>query len=261
MPDPEHLAHRTAAARSGQHESGKVERSANVLWPGKVLYGAMMLYLVAAVGLLTAILEVTTGLGVGANAPAFLAFTMPWYVATFSVFTGLFAYMAVSQRSTGFAVLGAIFGILSFGFYGTNTLLSLVALGLIMMPRTRRARDAALTHQKAPDKPISSSLLMLTAGVVTLIWGIAIMFGLVGFEPYIQPAWLFGGLSALVGVIAIAAAGGLAQEKATDAAIGAGVLVILTFSLYVVGPALALGAIGLAFLERRGERHGVQTRG
>lgn len=260
MPDPDHPAHRNAAARSAHHESGKVERPANVLWPDKVLYGAIMLYLVAAVGLLTAILEVTAGLGVGENTPPFMAFTTPWYVATFSVFTGLFTYMSVSQRSTGFAVLASIFGILSVGFYGTNTLLSLVALGLIVMPRGRRAR-ADLTPQKAPGKAVSASLLMLTAGVVTLVWGVAILFGLVAFEPYIQPDWLFGGLSALVGVLAIAAAGGLAQEKATDASIGVGVLVVLTFSLYVVGPALALGAIGLAFLERREERHGVHTRG
>lgn len=227
------------------------------LWPDKSLYAAVVLFLTGFVGVLTWAVTETMPVAYAPRAEQVFAFWPAWAILVFSLLAVAAASVALWQRSTRWSLTGSGFAFLSIGFFGVNALLALVAL-VFVHRAWKEGEDAnpatrVLTADMWPDKLLAASLVMLIGGVVTFVWGFAILFDAVTYQGYVATGVPFGLGAVVAGIVALWASSRLYMQRGAVLGVVATVLLGAAVALWVVGPILALAAFVLILLGAREE--------
>ncbi|MGQ0537066.1 MAG: hypothetical protein ACT4PT_13465 [Methanobacteriota archaeon] len=219
------------------------------VWPDKLLYGSIMLFVTSLIGALYGLILMTIGIELSPTIPTiFRDFPA---AATFLLSTGaaVLAYMSLAQRKTRWGLVGGVAGVLSLGLLGLTSILSLIAIGFLVQSRLEGEEEELLTqHLTAemwPDKSLAASMLLLITGVFGIAWGAAIAAGELEFN--VLDPYVFGYASIAIGLYCFFAAYLLYHQKGRTAGYLAGIGGVLTFALYIVGPLLSIAAIVLTW--------------
>ncbi|MHB8606237.1 MAG: hypothetical protein ACYDCK_13385 [Thermoplasmatota archaeon] len=223
------------------------------VWPDKRLYGSILLLVTSLLGALFALMQLAVDVRLGPNVPAVLRDASPTNALVLSIVAAVGAYVALRQRKTTWAFVGAVAGVLSFGFLGVASLVSLIAFVFLVLARMEgedeNPETLALDRMQWPDKALSASLVLLLAGVFALAWGYGLVSDSVVLS--IPSSETFGLFTILVGLVDLAAAAMLSRQRAPMLGFAAAVGSILAFSLYVIGPILGVTALVLLVQAKR----------
>ncbi|HLE96225.1 MAG TPA: hypothetical protein VI997_02550, partial [Candidatus Thermoplasmatota archaeon] len=86
------------------------------LWPDKALYGSVMLFVTALVGVVWALVEKAIGVEFGTRVPTLLhPYDDPLIPAALSLLAAALAFVALRRRQSAWAMAGALVGILGVG--------------------------------------------------------------------------------------------------------------------------------------------------
>lgn len=230
------------------------------LWPDKSLYAAVLLFLTGFVGLLTWAVDVTVGVSYAPHVVHFLGWIPSWLVLMLSLVAVGCAVQARRSHSDRWTLLGAACAFLSVGFFGANAVLALVTVEFVRRARREGEMQNAATRclhpDMWPDKLLAASLLMVIAGTMTVIWGLAVAADLVTYEGYVNGRFFFGATSISVGVLGLMAARTLYVQTAPGFSFAATAAVALPVALWVVGPVLVLAALVLIVMGMREHEFG-----
>lgn len=219
------------------------------LWPDKSLYAAVLLFLTGFVGLLTWLVDVTVGVAYAPHVVPFLGWIPSWLVLMLSLAAVGCALQARRAHSDRWTLLGAACAFLSVGFFGANAVLALVTVEFVRRARREGEMDNAATRclhpDMWPDKLLAASLLMVIAGTMIVLWGIAVAGDLVTYAGYLHGRFFFGATSISAGVLGLIAARTLYLQTAPAFSLAATAAVALPVALWVVGPVLVVAALVL----------------
>ncbi|HEV8360802.1 MAG TPA: hypothetical protein VGR28_10150 [Candidatus Thermoplasmatota archaeon] len=223
------------------------------LWPDKILYGSVMLIVTGLAGaLLGAVLSIAA-VQYSPNVPAFLRTYPPFATVVLSLATTGLGYLALQQRNTNYAIVGALAGIAALGLFGIGAVFSLIALGFVALSRLERedvkAATVHLGDEMWPDKSLAASLLLFMNGLVTLVWGLALLGRLVSFT--LADATVFGAFAVLVGAASLASARLLYHQQGPTLGLLCAVASLFALGMYIIGPFLSLGALYYLNLAQR----------
>lgn len=190
------------------------------------------------------------------NLPSGLLELYPHWLST--LLAGVTLVLGIACLRTQAAVFGytgALAGLFSLAYSGLVPFLSLLAI--VMLVRSWREgeetrNDGIKLHASSwPDKAMAASLFLVVGGSVILLQGILIGTG--DYEPIVlkKMAPIATGIDVVVGAFSLWAARGVYHLRtpwAGDVAAGG---LLVTFGLYVLGPALAVTAFVFLRLARK----------
>lgn len=233
------------------------------LWPDKILYGCLLLFVAGLLGATFALVRLVLPVGFADEIPAILQQVPALLTLVLSLATVVGGYLAWRRVDAPLGVGAALAGVASLGLVGLTSVFSAIALGFLLWAIREGEHESEYTSRMEahmwPDKALAASLLSLMNGVVLVVWGIAIAAGRVDFTMIAGQPVLFGLVAALLGVGCVAAARRLYDQRGARLGAVAALASFAGVGLYVVGPLLAVGtlaAIGLALREEEFEPAG-----
>lgn len=190
------------------------------------------------------------------NLPAGLLEMYPHWLSTLLAgVTLVFGVACLRSQAAVFGYTGAVAGLFSLAYSGLVPFLSLLAI--LMLIRSWREgeetrNDGIKLHASSwPDKAMAASLFLVVGGSVILLQGILIGTG--DYEPIVLKdlAPLATGIDLVVGGFALWAARQVYHLRMPWVGEIASAGLLVTFGLYVLGPALALTAFLFMRLARK----------
>lgn len=237
--------HPTAAPFARSMAQAERRKLIKDVWPDKRLYACVLLFVAGALGVLYSGLLSLVPSRFGGNVPAFfLSYALNWTMA-FSLLALLLAVIALKLRSVWYGFAAALCGILSFGFLGIESALSLVAGGFLVKSRMERedaSQDAPDLHVAMwPDKSLAASMLLTVGAFTSAAWSYVVLAELLTV-PY---ALVFGAAAAVVALVDLYAAYQLYHQKQPRLALGAFIATLAVVPFFVVGPLVAMAGLVL----------------
>ncbi|HVM45120.1 MAG TPA: hypothetical protein VM582_04225, partial [Candidatus Thermoplasmatota archaeon] len=178
------------------------------LWPDKLLYGSVMIFVTGIVGVLHAALVLAFDITYSKNVPPLLRGWPAEATLALSAVALVCGIVAIRRLSIRWGMAGAIAGFFSLALLGLASLFALVAAAFLLVAHREEEHRSDHTRQLGaehwPDKSLAASLLLLMGGFVTLAWGGAVLAGLVNFGGGLAPT--LGALEIVAGLLALVAA-------------------------------------------------------
>ncbi|HVL48726.1 MAG TPA: hypothetical protein VM889_09230 [Candidatus Thermoplasmatota archaeon] len=216
------------------------------VWPDKLLFGAIMLLVTSAIGLLHGLVGMAVDIRYGKKVPEFLVAMPPEGTVVLSAAAAVLAVLALRRVQTSFGIAGAVSGVLALGLLGLGSLFSLIALGFLVVARQEgedtTPETARLAPEDWPDKSLAASLLLFMAGGVNVVWGLALILDVVGFGTM---GAVVGPLAAAAGLFGLVASWSLYHQRGAKRGTVAALLNVFALGAYVLGPLLAVAALVL----------------
>lgn len=223
------------------------------LWPDKHLYASILLMIGAAMGAGYALVIAAIPVTYSPDMPDLLRgsnFTWSLVLSGVGLALAIGCYRSTSP-TLGFFAAGA--EVLSLGALGITPLLAVAATGFLVVARKEGEHENPATRRLAahhwPDKALAAALLLFVSAIASLVWAYALLGGVLDVRGVDTQMWGLASLAA--GVLALAAAALSYRQRAYWLCIAATVLVAVTGSFVVLGPALSIGSIALLVRARR----------
>jgi hypothetical protein len=144
-------------------------------------------------------------------------------MAFLALVAGALAIVALNRKHVGWgwAAVGA--SALSIGPLGSGVLVAIAGAGFLVFAHAegehRNLRTREIESHEWPDKAFAEGLVLVVAGLTSLVWGGALLLGLLQVE--ILPPFLLGVISIVSGIASLAVARELRHQRAFGLALGA----------------------------------------
>jgi hypothetical protein len=208
-------------------------------WPDKAMFAALCLILGGGLGLVFELLRsfIVTGKDL-------YIFTndIPGYTIAATAVTLVLGLVCLRTQAAVFAYLGALAAILSFGLFGLVSFLGFASIAFMIKAHIEgeetRNDGITLSADQWPDKALAASMVLFVGGSLMLVQGTAIALG--SFQATILPNAIEVGVDLVAGLFTIIAAREIYNLRRPWIGVAGGVLCIVTFAMYVLGPALGV---------------------
>lgn len=212
-------------------------------WPDKAMFAAYLLILGGAIGLAVEGLRFVGT--VKDNLPPGILEDYPHWLSTLLAgVTLVLGVFCLRTQAAVFGYTGALAGLFSLAYAGLLPFLSLLVIYMLVKSKLEgeeTRNDGVILHPGLwPDKAMAASLFLVVGGAVILLQGIFIGTG--DYEPIVLKgmAPLAMGIDVVVGAFSIWAARQIYHLRRPWAGFAAAGGLLVTFGLYVLGPALAV---------------------
>jgi hypothetical protein len=221
-------------------------------WPDKAMFSSIMLILAGGMGLLFESLRSVAS--IGHQVPDWLKAVPVWYTIPLSIATLVLGFVSLRTQRQRYSYIGCAAGVLSCGFFGLMTILSLIAVFLLFKAHREEENLRGGVHRmhssEWPDKALAASLFILVAGVMTFLQGSMILIGSFDPVPFNVP-WVSGPFDILAGLVSAYAAREIYHLRRPTIGYVAAGLSIVGLGFYAIGPLLGGTAAILIWLAGR----------